>query len=313
MIRKLAKYDHSRFWARLDSLAMDRNLGADTSSLDHLRASIRKVAEQAAWISTQICRFMPQYTLHEERHFLNVLGIMEALVPDDVIERMTPLECALPILGAYTHDLGMALSQDEYDSLQDEATHQGKRFASHRSRFGEELQQINRWNRRLADLLSRSDVKSKRSAAEAQRRVAAIEGHILASYLRDTHTDDGHVSRLRRWLEAIKAETGDANLFSYGNFNYQRTLTLLGVSHGRGAPWLRRQLIDGGQEDRFYQPVGTGESANLAYPGLLLRLADVMDFDASRCATDPLQALRHRGRAQRLRMEQASVGLRLAT
>ena len=38
---------------------------------------------------------MPQYTLHEERHFLNVLGIMDALVPDEVMNQLTPLECAL--------------------------------------------------------------------------------------------------------------------------------------------------------------------------------------------------------------------------
>lgn len=53
---------------------------------------------------------MPQYTLHEERHFLNVLAIMDALVPDTVIASFGPLDCVLPILAAYTHDLGMALT-----------------------------------------------------------------------------------------------------------------------------------------------------------------------------------------------------------
>ena len=82
----------------------------------------------------------------------------------------------------------------------------------------------------------------------------------------------------------IKQETGDANLFKYGvgGKDFQRELALIGISHGRGAPWLRRELIEGGAEDRFSQPVGTGETANLAFPGLLLRLADLMDFDASR-------------------------------
>jgi len=90
---------------------------------------VAKVADRATWISTQVCRFMPQYTLHEGRHFLNVLAIMDALVPDNVIARLSPLECALPIMAAFTHDLGMALSQHEYDSLQDESTEPGKHFA----------------------------------------------------------------------------------------------------------------------------------------------------------------------------------------
>ena len=65
---------------------------------------------------------MPQYTLHEERHFLNVLAIMDALVSDEVVARFRALDCALPILAAYTHDLGMALSQEEYDRLHDKST-----------------------------------------------------------------------------------------------------------------------------------------------------------------------------------------------
>jgi Na+/proline symporter len=40
---------------------------------------------------------------------------------------------------------------------------------------------------------------------------------------------------------------------------------------------LRQEL-----RDRFYQLVRTGEFVNFAWPGLLLRLADIMDFDRSR-------------------------------
>ena len=78
-------------WARLDELS--RSDQVDRTVVDHLKASVRNIADHAAWISTQVCRFMPQYTLHEGRHFLNVLGIMDALVPDEVMQRLTPLEC----------------------------------------------------------------------------------------------------------------------------------------------------------------------------------------------------------------------------
>jgi len=279
---QLDAMDQSRFWRRLDDLAVEAPSADRKASIDHLKASIRKVIDRAKWISTQVCRFMPQYTLHEERHFLNVLTIMDALVPDEVVAQLDPLDCALPILAAWTHDLGMALSGEEHETLLDESTEQGKHFASYRSRFDEELRQIARWRRRIDDLKSQNDDESKHESAQARKRVDAIEGHILASYLRDTHTEDDQLRRLRHWLEAIKQEAGDDNLFQYGNFDYQRTLALIGISHGRGALWLRRQLIDGGPDDRFFQPTATGESANLAFPGLLLALADVMDFDASR-------------------------------
>jgi hypothetical protein len=123
-MRLLRAYDQSALWARLDELS--RSDEVDRSAVDHLKSSVRKIAEHASWISTQVCRFMPQFTLHEERHFLNVLSISEALLPEEVINRLTPLECALPILAAYTHDLGMALSQKEHELLLDPNERQAK-------------------------------------------------------------------------------------------------------------------------------------------------------------------------------------------
>jgi hypothetical protein len=129
LVQVLQQFDESRFWQRLDALSVATTSPIAKETIDHLKASVRKVANRAAWINSQVCRDMPQYTLHEERHFLNVLGIMDALVPDAILNHMTPLECALPILTAYTHDLGMALSEVEQDKLFDESTEAGKHFA----------------------------------------------------------------------------------------------------------------------------------------------------------------------------------------
>jgi len=48
------------------------------------------------------------------------------------------------------------------------------------------------------------------------KRIKFIEGHNLDAYLRDTYTEDNQVRRLRRWLDAIKEETGDDNVLRYG-------------------------------------------------------------------------------------------------
>ena len=42
------------------------------------------------------------------------LSLMDWLTPDDTLNHLAPLECALFILAAYTHDLGMALTREEY-------------------------------------------------------------------------------------------------------------------------------------------------------------------------------------------------------
>lgn len=48
--------------------------------------------------------YMPLYTFHDARHILNIVGWMDWLVEDE--EKLAPLEAALCLLSACTHDLG---------------------------------------------------------------------------------------------------------------------------------------------------------------------------------------------------------------
>ena len=207
MVRPLANYDASRFWKRLVALGTDSRFYGDRTALETLRGNVRQVADHSGYILRQIVRFLPQYTLHDEDHILNVLGLMDALTPDEVMDRLTPLECALCILAAYTHDLGMALRDDEYRAITDPEgqTPERQRFLRFRDRYGEEVRQVER--------LSKSDKPADRERAKH------IESHILAEYIRVTHTDaDATSTRINGWLEAMK-DSGVANnpsLFTYG-------------------------------------------------------------------------------------------------
>ncbi|MEK7396969.1 MAG: hypothetical protein AAB116_08540, partial [Candidatus Poribacteria bacterium] len=167
MIR-LEEYDESRFWKQIKKYEEDKG---NKTAIDALKASVRHVAEKSTDISDLIIRYLPQYTLHNETHILNVLSIMDALVPDEVMEKLTPLECALCIMSAYTHDLGMALTVDEYKKITDEDndTPERQKFLRFRDGFGEETRQIERWK--------------KKGGEDAERRIELIEGHILASYI----------------------------------------------------------------------------------------------------------------------------------
>jgi hypothetical protein len=139
MVRPLANYDASRFWKRLVALGTDSRFYGDRTALETLRGNVRQLADHSGYILRQIVRFLPQYTLHDEDHILNVLGLMDALTPDEVMDRLTPLECALCILAAYIHDLGMALRDDEYRAVTDPGgqTPERQRFLRFRDRYGE--------------------------------------------------------------------------------------------------------------------------------------------------------------------------------
>ena len=46
-----------------------------------------------------------------------MLALMDALIPEETEGRLGPLEFALCIFAAYTHDLGMALQVDEHRAI----------------------------------------------------------------------------------------------------------------------------------------------------------------------------------------------------
>lgn len=79
----------------------------------------------------------------------------------------------------------------------------------------------------------------------------------------------------------LEEEAKNQALFCYGRFDFKRHLAQTGVSHGQRVSWLRETLTQGSKEDSFCRLAG-GDRVNLAFPGLLVRLADIMDFDATR-------------------------------
>ena len=266
-MRVLRTYEESRFWKALEDCGAGRRPCANAQAVRELKAAVGAVAGRAKEIGKEICRYLPQYTLHDETHLLNVLSIMDALVPDALMARLTPLECGLCLLAAYTHDLGMALSAEEHQALAgEEDTPERRRYQAFRDGYGEELRQVERW--------------LKTGTAEGGRRAELIEGYLLATYLRETHTD-ADSGRIERWLRAVMADTRNEGLYRYNGFHYLQNLVDIAASHGQSVSWLRQRLAPEG-DGAFDRLVGAGERANLAFPGLLLRLADILDFDASR-------------------------------
>jgi HD-GYP domain-containing protein (c-di-GMP phosphodiesterase class II) len=100
-----------------ESALMKRLAHATDLELRRLIADVQSAAVKSAHLLSTVVVDMPLYTLHNERHVLNVIGWMESLVGDKGIERLSALECAISILAAYTHDLGMTLSDEERVAL----------------------------------------------------------------------------------------------------------------------------------------------------------------------------------------------------
>jgi hypothetical protein len=262
-MKKLSKLDESKLFGQLNKAVTN-----DDTASKQLVANVCWVVKNAQIISDQIVRRLPQYTLHNGTHLFNVLSIMEELLPEETLRALTPLECALCILAAFTHDLGMMMLDEDIQKYQETTgTPENQEWRRHCDAYPEERRQIERWE------------KSRDRESEANRRISYLEGHLLAEFIRKRHADK--LDPILHWLNWLEEEAKNQRLFYYGNFNFKRYLAQIGVSHGQRVSWLRETLVQGGKEDSFCR-LADGERANLAFPGLLVRLADIMDFDASR-------------------------------
>ena len=288
-IRKLNSFEDSRFWEHLNKSAEEPALAEEREAIRGLQQNVPTVVRAALDLSSEVTRHMRQYTDHRDRHLLNVLAIMDALVPDDTMGQLHPLECALCVLAAFTHDLGMVMGAEELDALRDADTPEAKDWREYRAGFADEVRRIER----LAETAGGTSAE----AGAARRRIAEIEEYVLASYLRKHHTEDPDpaVNRIEAWLEEIET-AADRPLYLYtapdhDPIDFRWWLARIGLSHGHPVDWLRTQFSDS-NSGGFLWPIGAERYLNLAYPGLLLRLADIMDFDASRA---PRILFRHLG------------------
>ena len=253
------KLVETALWKRL---ADDRDF-----DVRDLATKVEKATRAALPILDRVVEYMPLYTLHNERHILNIVSWMERLLGSEGIQRLSPLECALCILSAYVHDLGMTLTREEHDEIMGEsgASPARQAYTRFRDQFLEDRFLIEHLHRR-----------------EEHYRANLIESHLLTEYLRTTHADE-RSDRLSRRLGQISRDSGDAALFEYRRFGYREALELIATSHNQPVHWLREQSLR-----RFagsWTTVGNGEQVNYGFVGLLLRLADIMDFDASRTPT----------------------------
>lgn len=71
-----------------------------------------QIYEAAVTYLTDVRRFFPNYTLHDETHVLNVLDAMAGILGDQIVQ-LSRGETELLLLSACLHDLGMVYTQEE--------------------------------------------------------------------------------------------------------------------------------------------------------------------------------------------------------
>ncbi len=213
--------------------------------------------EEAAERMKLVPVLMPQYTLHDQVHLLRVTELM-AMVAGSVVERLNPVELALAILSANFHDHGMVLSGEESSALQ-----QNSEFRI----FSENWRIKNPNLREIESKLNDPNISDSARNDCSQKREELLRG-MITEFVRGQHAQKSR--------EFVNLNYASDRRWDVLGTNIAGLVGMLCESHMQEARWLRPE------NGCYYDySIGTLQN-NIQYIGVLLRLADILDFDCDR-------------------------------
>ena len=204
-----------------------------------------------------IIKHMGEFTLHDGDHLFRVLHLMEKLLPEQVIKNLSPPELMLLILSAFFHDIGMSPEEKEVitwrkiwdlspslDSSEEKSFYEFKRFYSARPE--------------QQDIIERLLIQGKNSEADT------IKAYLITEYIRQTHADRAREIIDKDWNNKIIYRDADLTVeFAQICFSHNEdALTVLEL-------------------DRNFL-CAQDSIACLPLIAVVLRLSDILDFDAKR-------------------------------
>ncbi len=244
---------------RLEKSLIFKTLVEKTNTKDKAVQTLVEDAASYAFQRTKtIVRHMGEYTLHDGDHLFRVLNLMERLLGSSIIKNLSAPELMLLALTAFFHDIGMAPDEREviawkkvWDSSPELADINERKFYDAFKRFYD-----SRPEQQL--VVHRFLAQGRLSEAET------IKGHLISEYIRQTHADRARDIIAEDWNGKILFRDCDLTV----------ELAQLCLSHNEDA----LKLMD---FDKNYL-CAADTFACLPLVGIILRLADILDFDSKR-------------------------------
>ncbi|MDP1976153.1 HD domain-containing protein [Undibacterium sp.] len=201
---------------------------------------------------------MGEFTLHDGDHLFRVLSLMERILPQDLTEKLSSPELMLLILSAFFHDIGMAPEVKTVLSW--------KKIWDRNPVFDDETDE-SEYRNFLRFYSSRPDQQTQIETFVSQENFSGVEmvkSYLVTDYIRLTHA--------QRAKEIIKAHWIDKIVFR--DVDLAVEFATICFSHNDDALSLL-------ELDKNYL-CGPDVFACLPLVGVVLRLADLLDFDGKR-------------------------------
>ncbi len=253
--------EETLLYKKLYELAHEKGLNR-SEVINRLKALtlVNEICSEAVTEMKTVIKLFDEYTLHDEVHLVNVTHIMGILLEKSgSINNLNYIEVTILILSAYLHDIGMAAPRDKLDKIK--TSDDFKLFRETRklefiglTEFEELLDSV-------------TDEEEKKSIILA---IAGIEQSILTEFIRGFHGELGAEYIVQKWENNDNWKLEDHNI--------AKIVSLVCKSHTIHAEQLELEY----KEDYPYDKLVGNVPVNLLYCSIILRLADLLDFDRER-------------------------------
>lgn len=206
--------------------------------------------------SKLILKYMPEYTLHDGEHLFRVLYLMEKIITVERLKQLSNPELLLLILTAFFHDIGMSPKEKEIRAW--------KKDWEDKKPSEYELSEHQKFNRFSNTYPEKLEEIEKLNELEKDSKAELINSFLISEYIRTTHAQRAKEIINQDWKGKIIYR--DQDLTSY--------FSQLCFSHNEDAMTLLQMETDVLCDD--------DTTINLPFLGVILRLADLLDFDGKR-------------------------------
>lgn len=200
---------------------------------------------------------MREFTLHDGDHLFRVLFMMDNLIPPATLNQLSVPECMLLILTAFFHDIGMAPSEDEVQGWYSffDSTGSGSTTTPLTQ---QSFSQFATARPETLSLIEHHRQQGRHSQAQL------LESYLVSDYIRLTHAD--------RSKEIIHNEWSGRILFR----DIDLTTDFAELCYSHNEDIFNLNNLDASL------PCGPDTFVCKPFIGVILRLADILDFDAKR-------------------------------
>jgi len=246
------------FLLRLKKSALYKALDNKCSEKDSdVITLVQNTTSYAFQRTKTIIKYMGEFTLHDGDHLFRVLYLMERLIPEETIKKLSSPELLLLITSAFFHDIGMAPDEKEVLTWK-------KIWDFNPTLDDDEIADFNDF-KRFFNSRPEDEKKLKDLSLKGQTsQVELIKSYLITEYIRQTHAD--------RARDIIEKDWSDKIIFRETDLTVE--LAQICYSHNEDA----LKLLD------LDKNVLCGSEIYACLPlvGVILRLADILDFDGKR-------------------------------